>query len=61
MTSLKHWNEAESRLVKRRNDMCARGATRDESIVETQAEQARNNRRYDGLMRNRRLTVASFK
>jgi len=58
---MKNWQSQESRLTDRRNKLCMQGYSRDESIVEYQGEQAANNRRYDGLMKNRKLTVASFK
>ena len=58
---MKNWRETESKLTDSRNRLCVQGYSRDESIVEYQGEQAANNRRYNGLMKNRKLTVASFK
>jgi hypothetical protein len=58
---MKNWSIKESQLTDHRNKLCTQGYSRDESIVMYQGEQAANSRRYNGLMKNRRLTSASFK
>lgn len=58
---MKNWQSKESSLTYRRNKLCMQGYSREESLQIHDFEQRNNNRRYNGLMKNRRLTVASFK
>lgn len=58
---MKNWTAKEANLTDRRNKLCMKGYTREEVLLTHDAEQQRNNRRYNGLMKNRKLTTASFK
>jgi hypothetical protein len=57
---MKNWHAKETSLTDRRNKL-VQGYHPHAAISQCAEEQAANNRRYNGLMKNRRLTVASFK
>lgn len=60
---LKSWQETEIRLQKGRDYICSQGGSREASLIYYTDDQARNNRRYDGIMRHRqgRHTIAGIK
>lgn len=56
-----HWKTIEDRISSSRNAYCTRGATREEALATYDAEQQRNNRRYDAATKNLPRTAASYK
>ncbi len=58
---LHHWKNVEMRLFNRRQALCGSGATREAALADTDAEQARNTRRYNGINRHGKILVTTLK
>ncbi len=58
---IKNWQQIESSLTARRNALCQQGADRHQSVHYYREEQADNNRRYDGITKNKGCIASSFK
>jgi len=58
---MNHWYQREAQLTDRRNAACARGACREEALYFCSHEQAKNNKLYDSLNKNRTRIASSFK